>query len=413
MAGLRVRQLVPSQVALVTPSQRTRNQPTRRPDASSIIRSRKYEIPGTATHETSTAGRHHPLPRCEHSSLDRRGGTGPRTHSHRAAVRARARLQRHGPRSETREAALSGELRAGRPRVQRPHHRLHEVQSRVDNEVVYRSAHPAAGRAGTTRSARADQAYLPDYPGEGADKVSIHNLLNHTSGIENFDRIKSYEEAVRIGIESYQLPHTTDELLTKYASGRLVGDVGKKFDYNNGDYIILGKIVEKLYGKTFDEVLDERILHPLGMTQSGMLYQQEIVPNLAHTYYKPGDASPLINDLPVYIQNWYSAGGMYSTAVDLATFADALYGSSKLLTRQTLDRMLTPGLDDYGYGVWVKDVDVRGKRHRVAQRPGSIMGADTLLLRFLDDDLTVVILSNTNATDIDAFGLLVGSAALY
>jgi CubicO group peptidase (beta-lactamase class C family) len=76
MAGLRVRQLVPSQVALVTPSQRTRNQPTRRPDASSIIRSRKYEIPGTATHETSTAGRHHPLPRCEHSSLDRRGGTG-------------------------------------------------------------------------------------------------------------------------------------------------------------------------------------------------------------------------------------------------------------------------------------------------------------------------------------------------
>ena len=257
------------------------------------------------------------------------------------------------------------------------------------------------------------RAYLPDYPGEGADKVSIHNLLNHTSGIENFDRIKSYEEAVRSGMEVYQLPHTTDELLTKYASGRLVGDVGKTFDYNNGDYVILGKIVEKLYGKTFDTVLDERILHPLGMRVSGMLYQQEIVPNLAHTYYKPGGASPLINDLPVYIQNWYSAGGMYSTAADLATFADALYGSSKLLTPHTLDRMLTPGLDDYGYGVWVKDVDVRGKRHRVAQRPGSIMGANTLLLRFLDDDLTVVILSNTNATDIDAFGFLVGSAALY
>ena len=63
------------------------------------------------------------------------------------------------------------------------------------------------------------RAYLPDYAGEGADKVSIHNLLNHTSGIENFDRIKSYEEAVRNGIESYQLPHTTDELLTKYSSG--------------------------------------------------------------------------------------------------------------------------------------------------------------------------------------------------
>ena len=256
------------------------------------------------------------------------------------------------------------------------------------------------------------RAYLPDYSGEGADKVSIHNLLNHTSGIENFDRIKSYEDAVRNGIESYQLPHTTDELLTRYSSGTLVGEVGKAFDYNNADYVILGKIVEKLYGKDFEKVLKERILHPLGMTQSGMLYQQEIVPNLAYTYLKPGETAPLINDLPVYIQNWYSAGGMYSTATDLAKFADALYGSSKLLKRQTLDLMLTPGLDDYGYGLWVREIDVRGKPHRVAQRPGSIMGANTLLLRFLDDGLTVVILSNTNATDIDAFGFLAGRAAL-
>jgi D-alanyl-D-alanine carboxypeptidase len=256
------------------------------------------------------------------------------------------------------------------------------------------------------------RTYLPDYTGEGADKVSIHNLLNHTSGIENFDKIKSYEEAVRNGIESYQLPHTTDELLTKYSSGKIVRETGKAFDYNNADYIILAKILEKLYGKTFDTILKERVLHPLGMTQSGMLYQQEIVPNLAYTYLKPGETSPLINDLPVYIQNWYSAGGMYSTATDLARFASALYASPKLLKRQTLNLMLTPGLDDYGYGLWVRSIDVRGKPHRVAQRPGSVMGANTLLLRFLDDDLTVVILSNTNATDIDAFGFLVGRAAL-
>ena len=256
------------------------------------------------------------------------------------------------------------------------------------------------------------KAYLPDYTGEGADKVSIHNLLNHTSGIENFDRIKSYDEAVKNGIESYQLPHTTDDLLTRYSSGKIVREVGKAFDYNNADYVILGKIIEKVYGKTFDAVLKERILQPLGMTNSGMLYQQEIVPNLAYTYLKPGDTAPLINDLPVYIQNWYSAGGMYSTATDLARFAGALYGSSRLLKRETLNQMLTPGLDDYGYGLWVRNIDVRGKPHRIAQRPGSIMGANTLLLRFLDDDLTVVILSNTNATDIDAFGFLVGRAAL-
>jgi D-alanyl-D-alanine carboxypeptidase len=256
------------------------------------------------------------------------------------------------------------------------------------------------------------RAYLPDYTGEGADKVRIHNLLNHTSGIENFDRVKSYDEAVRNGIESYQLPHTTDDLLTKYSSGKVVREVGKAFDYNNADYVILGKILEKIYDKPFDAILKERLLRPLGMVQSGMLYQQEIVPNLAYTYLKPGDTASLINDLPIYIQNWYSAGGMYSTAMDLAKFADALYRSSKLLRPETRKQMLTPGLDDYGYGLWVRDIDVRGKPHRVAQRPGSIMGANTLLLRFLDDDLTVVILSNTNATDIDAFGFLVGREAL-
>ena len=64
------------------------------------------------------------------------------------------------------------------------------------------------------------RTYLPDYAGEGADRVSIHNPLNHTSGIENFDRVTGYEEAAKRGLESYQLPHTTDELLAKYARGK-------------------------------------------------------------------------------------------------------------------------------------------------------------------------------------------------
>ena len=195
------------------------------------------------------------------------------------------------------------------------------------------------------------KAYLPNYAGEAAGKAGIHNLLNHTSGIENFDRIKSYEEALKNGIEYYQLPQTTDDLLNKYSSGKMVRDVGKAFDYNNADYIILGKIIEKMYGKTFDKVLKERVLNPLGMTQSGMLYQQDILPRLAYTYFKAGDTAPLINDLPMYMQNWYSAGGMYSTATDLARFADALYGSSKLLRPETLKKMVTPGLDEYGYGL--------------------------------------------------------------
>jgi D-alanyl-D-alanine carboxypeptidase len=251
------------------------------------------------------------------------------------------------------------------------------------------------------------KTYLPDYTGEGARQVSIHNLLNHTSGIQNFDTIKSYDDAVKYGLEAYQLPHTTDDLLTRYCSGKLVHEVGKVFDYNNADYVILGKIIEKLTAKSFAEVLKERLLEPLGMTESGMLYQQNLVSNLANTYYKPDETKPLIHDLPVYIENWYAAGGMYSTTADLLKFSDALFGA-RLFKSQTLSRMLNPGLDDYGYGLWIANPKIGGKSHQAAHRPGSIMGANVVLLRFLNDDLTIIILSNTNTTDIDAFSFLIG-----
>ena len=251
------------------------------------------------------------------------------------------------------------------------------------------------------------KTYLPDYTGEGAGRVTIHNLLNHTSGIENFDTIKSYEEAVKKGMEVYQLLHTTADLLTKYCSGKLVHEVGKVFDYNNGDYIILGKIIEKITGKTYEAALKERILDPLRMTGSGMLYQRNVVRNLANTYWKIDETKPLINDLPVYIENWYSAGGMYSTSADLLKFSNALYGA-RLLKPETLSLMLKPGLDSYGYGLWVASAEVGGRQYKVAHRPGSIMGANVVLLRFLSEDLTIIILSNTNATDIDAFSFLIG-----
>lgn len=255
------------------------------------------------------------------------------------------------------------------------------------------------------------KTYLPDYRGEGAGRVTIHHLLNHTSGIQNLDTTTSYEAAVKQGIEVYQMPHTTDELLARYCSGKLVHAVGEVFDYNNADYIILGKIIEKVTGKPFQDVLKERILGPLGMTESGMLYQRDVIKNLAQTYYKPGEAQPLINDLPVYIENWYAAGGMYATAGDLLKFSDALF-RGRLLKLQTLSLMLKPGLDDYGYGLWVASARVGEKTYRVAHRPGRIMGANGVLLRFLDEDLTVIVLSNTNLTDLDAFAFLIGKTVI-
>jgi CubicO group peptidase (beta-lactamase class C family) len=249
--------------------------------------------------------------------------------------------------------------------------------------------------------------YLPDYAGEGAGKVTLHQLLNHTSGLANFDTVKDFETALRSGIPVYQTPATSDQLLARYCSGKLVNVPGTVFDYNNADYIVLGKILERLHGKTYEEVLREKILQPLGMKDTGMLHQSRILDGLADTYFFRPDLNALVNDLPVYPENSYAAGAMYSTVRDLLTFSNALFGG-KLLKQETLALLTKPGLDDYGYGLWSYDMKVGDRKHRVVKRPGQIMGAQTQLFHFLDEGITVIILSNTGTTDLDEFVAEIG-----
>jgi len=245
--------------------------------------------------------------------------------------------------------------------------------------------------------------YLPDYKGEGADKVTIHQLLNHTSGMANIDTVKSMESALRNGIPLYQKPRTTDELLSDYCSDKLVNIPGKVFDYNNADYIVLGKMIEKITGKSYEQVVNENILQYLKMKDTGLLYQKDIINNLADTYFFRDDLRKLVPDLPVYIENWYAAGSMYSTVNDLLLFSNALFGH-QLLKEASLTRMFTSGLDEYGYGVWVyENYKIKDKVFRIVKRPGRIMGAQSMLFHILGDGSTIIILSNTGTTSLDDF----------
>lgn len=245
--------------------------------------------------------------------------------------------------------------------------------------------------------------YLPAYKGEAADKVTIEQLLNHTSGIANMDTVKSMESALKNGLPVYQEPLTTEELLNDYCSGALVNQPGKVFDYNNAEYIILGKIIEKLYNKTYEQVVKENILQPLQMKNSGLLYQQNITDGLADTYFFRDDINKLVPDLPVYPENWYAAGSMYATVNDLLKFSNALFGL-KLLKQESLNKMFVSGAGEYGYGVWVyEDYEINGKKYKIIKRPGQIMGAQGMLFHILGDDSTIIILSNTGTTSLDNF----------
>lgn len=256
------------------------------------------------------------------------------------------------------------------------------------------------------------KTYLPDYTGEAGSKVTIQQLLNHTSGLPSFDAVSDQATAIREGIPVYQLPHSSDQLLTQFSSGKLISEPGHAFHYNNADYVVLGKIIESLYQKPYEQVLKEKILDPLKMTNSGLLHQGDIVERLADTYWYPDERKVLSNDLPVYPENWYAAGAMYSTTGDLLTFADALFGA-KLIVPATLKRMLKPGLDDYGDGLWSYDITVLGTKHPVIKRPGLIMGAQAQFFHVMDQDITIIMLGNTSVLDSDEFVAQIAKHAIH
>jgi len=248
--------------------------------------------------------------------------------------------------------------------------------------------------------------YLADYKGEGGNKVSIRQLLNHTSGMKNTDTARD-ENFLKYGLGFYHFPYQLKDIVNKFCSNDLLNEPGTKFDYNNGEYMILGRILEVIHQKTYEEILSKEILTPLGMKNSGLLSHYKLINGLATPYYKDKSLDHLIPNIPIYVEDFSSAGAMYSTTSDLIKFNSALF-NYKLLKKETLDQLLTPGLDSYGYSVWIRDVD----KYKRMERYGRIAGANCVWFHYLTKDLSIIILSNTNLTDLGDYASKIGKAIL-
>lgn len=151
--------------------------------------------------------------------------------------------------------------------------------------------------------------YLTDYRKDTGDKVTIHQLLNHTSGIPSYTgRPDFFAEVSR---NAYKVA----DFVKKFASGELEFEPGSKFAYNNSGYFLLGAIVEKVTGKSYETVLAERICKPLGMTNTGYDNHSPLIQKRANGYEKR--STGYINAPYLDMSLPYAAGSMYSTVGDL------------------------------------------------------------------------------------------------
>lgn len=235
--------------------------------------------------------------------------------------------------------------------------------------------------------------YYPEYKGEAAQKATIRNLLTYSSGRENKDI--STPELIHQAYDN--TIWNLDDFISTYLSEKLIDKPGTKFSYNNGDYILLGKIIEKIYKKSFEKVLKEQILIPLKMQNTGMLDHNDIMKNIDDGYTADeSDAFALHTPTNSYIDNFYSAGAMYSTPKDLLIFDQAIF-KNILLKKSTLDVMLTADkkLEDTALGFWVYPKSFGNLNTLFVERQGEGYGHSSNWVHLPEKKLTLIILSNT------------------
>lgn len=232
--------------------------------------------------------------------------------------------------------------------------------------------------------------YLPGYPAEQGSKVTVHHLLNHTSGIPSYTGLPDFIQ------EQGRDPFTPDELIEVFWDMPLEFEPGTAWAYNNSGYFILGRIIENVTGDEYDDVLRERILEPFGLDDSGYDHNGEIQPHEAsgyrHTMTGFEHASYLDSSLP------YAAGMMYSTVRDLYRWDRALAeGAKPFQSMETKELWYTPGLEDYAYGWSVRDEQIGdgGPTVRVIQHGGGINGFNTAYRRYPDQQNMIAVIDNT------------------
>jgi CubicO group peptidase (beta-lactamase class C family) len=225
--------------------------------------------------------------------------------------------------------------------------------------------------------------FAPDYP--YGDRITLDQLLTHTSGIPNVNDLPDHDTFARS-------PHTVAQLVAKFSDLPLEFPAGADYHYSNSNYTLLALVVEKITGESYGEYIRKHILVPAGMSDSGHDGDTlGLIPSAASGYQPAGIAR---YEKASYLDwsNKTGNGSLYSTIDDLYRFDRALY-SDGLLSAATRQKYFIGGRGNR-YGWFVR----KRLGRRVMSSNGRSPGFTAELDRFPDDDVTIIVLSNSYAS---------------
>jgi CubicO group peptidase (beta-lactamase class C family) len=223
--------------------------------------------------------------------------------------------------------------------------------------------------------------YIPDAPAAW-DKITIFNLLTHTSGIPSFTSLPEYKS-----LQLVEAP--VAKTIATVRDKPLDFPPGEKMSYSNSGYLVLGYVIERVTGGSYAQFVTDNIFTPLGMKDSGYDSNTTIIPRRA-AGYTPSAAGP-INAGFIHMSIPHAAGALYSTTEDLLRWEQSLFGG-KLISAASLAKMTTPFKNDYAFGLTVQTVSGR----KVIHHGGGIDGFNTFLAYYPDTKVTIAVLANIN-----------------
>jgi D-alanyl-D-alanine carboxypeptidase len=228
--------------------------------------------------------------------------------------------------------------------------------------------------------------------------VTLFHLLTHTSGIPSYTSIPGFFRQMA------HIDRTPREIITLTEKEPLEFAPGTKFKYNNGGYVILGQVIERLSGEPYEDYIRDDILAPLGLSSTGYAHVETIIPERVQGYRSKNsrieNAAYLAMSLP------YAAGAIYSTIDDLLAWQRAL-AAAKPIGRASRDLMFADHGHGYGFSWGIQ----RQFSRRQYVHAGGINGFSVVLSHYPDDDLTIVLLANIQAAPVQKIAR--DLAALY
>jgi CubicO group peptidase (beta-lactamase class C family) len=225
--------------------------------------------------------------------------------------------------------------------------------------------------------------YMADAPAAW-DKVTIYHLLTHTSGIPSFTGFPDYGSTEAVAT-------TPEKLVARFRDKPLEFQPGADWKYDNSGYVLLGYLIEKISGESYEKFVQENLFTPLGMKDSGYDSNSAIILRRASGYSPSAEGPVHAGYIDMSIP--FAAGALYSTTEDLLRWEQGLFGG-KVLSPASLQKMATPFKHDYAFGLGVDTVN----GHKMISHGGGIEGFNTELAYYPEDKLTVVVLSNLNGS---------------